>query len=143
MSTFVSSVSVWTQKMCPKARLYSTKVVKIWTDRQTDEHHFLNVFHTKAPRGNHITRLHPQGRVAPWSSCVQAFKLRAYLSHETTGKPPTSRMRVILTLPWRHRTVSIVSFSSQLNVFTLRKWTHLFDFLHFTSIYHSWTFCSF
>ena len=54
MSTFVSSVSIWTPKMCPKARLYSIKVAKNPDERTSDEHHFLNVFHTKAPRGNKV-----------------------------------------------------------------------------------------
>ena len=55
MSTFVSSVSIWTPKMCPKARLKGTKDAKNPDIGQTsDEHHFLNVFHTKARRGNNF-----------------------------------------------------------------------------------------
>ena len=38
MNTFVSSVSMWTQKMCPKARLASTKVAK-----NPDKHRTSNI----------------------------------------------------------------------------------------------------
>ena len=88
MSTFGFSVSIWTQQMFPRLACIVQKSQKIRTrtnkQTNTNGHHFLNVFHTKSPRGKKYTDKilgnYPQiswskGSVQIWSP---AWRLRAW-----------------------------------------------------------------